>query len=233
MFDSTASTVRNYEGRSSSYKEWALGSEAHEAKRVRGIFLKKLNDIATSVDVKSIVDVGCGPGRDLYEFSKFGHRVMGIDPSPTFCQLARDLMTNEKKDKWDVFEGDICDRGAVQQITNKFADRFDGAFCLASLFHIPHADLLPKALQNIKSLLKPGGLLLSTFPVIRTRDHHQEIVSSEMKSDGRWCTALSVEAHKSLLRNNGFRPLDNTDGEAEFMVQIYNGEWSCIISESI
>ena len=36
-----------------------------------------------------ILDLGCGPGRDVHYFKSLGHRPVGLDGSAVFCSMAR------------------------------------------------------------------------------------------------------------------------------------------------
>ena len=36
-----------------------------------------------------ILDLGCGPGRDIKYFQSLGHRPVGLDGSEIFCSMAR------------------------------------------------------------------------------------------------------------------------------------------------
>lgn len=37
-----------------------------------------------------ILDLGCGPGRDVEYFHSLGHKVVGLDASIEFCKMARE-----------------------------------------------------------------------------------------------------------------------------------------------
>ncbi|MGI0016947.1 MAG: class I SAM-dependent methyltransferase, partial [Nitrososphaera sp.] len=39
----------------------------------------------------SLLDLGCGPGRDLLYFKKQGHHAIGLDGSYEFCEMAKSL----------------------------------------------------------------------------------------------------------------------------------------------
>jgi SAM-dependent methyltransferase len=227
MLATTVNTVSNYENRVHSYSDWAWGSESAEAKKVRNLFI---NQVLLSFPKQCqfyLFDVGCGPGRDIFEFASQGHHVTGIDPSPSFCKLAaKKLNENFSSSQFLVVEGDITDENILSlligdEINN---NKFDGAFCLSSLFHIPTSKL-PIALLNIKRVLKERGVLFTSFPLDNDSIGGEELGDGSVMEDGRWCTALSVEQHKRLLVANGFRPL------SEFSMHIYNGHWTGVISE--
>ena len=38
-----------------------------------------------------ILDLGCGPGRDILYFKSLGHSPVGLDGSQEFCNMARKL----------------------------------------------------------------------------------------------------------------------------------------------
>lgn len=98
----------------------------------------------------TILDFGCGPGRDLKAFKDLGHAPLGLEGSARFAAMARAYSGCE------VWEQDFL---ALQLP----AARFDGIFANASLFHVPGADL-PRVLGELHATLKPGGVLFSSNP---------------------------------------------------------------------
>ena len=98
----------------------------------------------------TILDLGCGPGRDLKTFTELGHRAIGVDGCANFCHMARDY---SGCDTWhqDFLHLDLP------------PEMFDGIFANASLFHVPAA-ALPKVLAELYATLKPGGILFSSNP---------------------------------------------------------------------
>ncbi|PWF41888.1 class I SAM-dependent methyltransferase [Massilia glaciei] len=104
----------------------------------------------------TILDLGCGPGRDLKSFSALGHRAIGVEGSGKFCDMARDYSGCE------VWQQDFVHLDLP-------AGLFDGVFANAVLFHVPSA-ALPKVLADLFAALKPGGVLFSSNP----RGHNEE-----------------------------------------------------------
>ena len=104
----------------------------------------------------AILDFGCGPGRDLLTFKALGHLPVGLDGCAAFVDMARQTSGCEV---WlqDFLALDLP------------AERFDGIFANAALFHIPGADL-PCVLTQLRDSLKPGGVLFSSNP----RGHNEE-----------------------------------------------------------
>jgi SAM-dependent methyltransferase len=97
----------------------------------------------------AILDVGCGPGRDLAAFAQRGHRPVGVDGAPCFVDMAR--ATGCEVWLQDFLALDLP------------AARFDGVFCNASLFHVPRQEL-PRVLRQLHATLKPGGVLFCSNP---------------------------------------------------------------------
>jgi SAM-dependent methyltransferase len=98
----------------------------------------------------TILDFGCGPGRDLKIFAARGHVAIGLDGSARFAEMAREYSGCEVWHQ-DFLKLDLP-RG-----------RFDGIFANASLFHVP-AQELPRVLKALRAALKPGGVLFSSNP---------------------------------------------------------------------
>ncbi|MCP5468317.1 MAG: methyltransferase domain-containing protein [Deltaproteobacteria bacterium] len=97
-----------------------------------------------------ILDLGCGPGRDLRYFKDLGHEPVGLEGSETFCHMAR------KYAECEVWQQNFL----AMELPNK---QFDGVFANASLFHIPQQEL-PRILRELFSTLKDGGALFTSNP---------------------------------------------------------------------
>jgi SAM-dependent methyltransferase len=104
----------------------------------------------------TILDLGCGPGRDLKTFTALGHHAIGLDGCANFVEMARRFSGCE------VWHQDLLH-------LNLPAEHFDGIFANAVLFHVPSA-ALAKVLADLHAALKPGGVLFSSNP----RGHNEE-----------------------------------------------------------
>ena len=99
---------------------------------------------------QTVLDLGCGPGRDLAVFRDLGYVAVGLDGAEEFVRMAREHSGCEVLHQ-DFLELDLAD------------ERFDGVFANASLFHVPSQEL-PRVLGELWTSLKPGGALFSSNP---------------------------------------------------------------------
>ena len=98
----------------------------------------------------TILDLGCGPGRDLSYFRFLGHNVTGLDGSKKLAAMARDHSGCEVLNQ-DFLAMDLPEH------------HFDGVFANASLFHVPSQEL-PRVLLELFSTLKFQGVLFCSNP---------------------------------------------------------------------
>jgi SAM-dependent methyltransferase len=98
----------------------------------------------------TILDFGCGPGRDLKTFVDRGHVAIGLEGSNLFAEMARAYSGCE------VWQQDFLKLDLP-------AGRFDGVFANAALFHLPGQEL-PRVLRALHATLKPRGVLFSSNP---------------------------------------------------------------------
>jgi SAM-dependent methyltransferase len=92
-----------------------------------------------------ILDLGCGPGRDMAWFEAQGAVVVGVDLSPGMLAQAR-LQACGPLVQMDMR------RLAFQTGT------FRGIWCNAALLHLPKRET-PAALAQMRRVLAPGGAL--------------------------------------------------------------------------
>ena len=98
----------------------------------------------------TILDFGCGPGRDLKSMAALGHTAIGLDGAAAFAAMAR------ADTGCEIWQQDFL---ALDLPSN----RFDGIFANASLFHVPSQEL-PRVLRQLHAALRPAGVLFSSNP---------------------------------------------------------------------
>jgi SAM-dependent methyltransferase len=128
----------------------------------------------------TVLDFGCGPGRDLKAFTQLGHVAIGLEGSPKFAAMARDQ-------GFAVWEQNFLRLHLPKE-------HFDGIFANATLFHIPSQEL-SRVLKELNTSLKPGGVLFSSNP----RGSNQEGWSG-----GRYGAFHDLEAWRKYMTGAGF-----------------------------
>ena len=109
-----------------------------------------LFDAIESVPPYSILDFGCGPGRDLAYFHSQGHQAVGLEGAKEFVEMARDYSGCEVLHQ-DFLAMDLP------------PEKFDGIFANAALFHVPSQEL-PRVLSELHATLKTMGVLFCSNP---------------------------------------------------------------------
>ena len=144
-----STTLADYDSNAAGF---FAGTREHDVSQNIGALLAAI----TAPAPFTILDLGCGPGRDLATFTQLGHAAIGLDGSAEFVAMAR------------TFSGcEVWHQSFLHLDLPK--GRFDGVFANASLFHVPGA-VLPGVLAQLCAVLKPGGVLFSSNP----RGNNQE-----------------------------------------------------------
>ena len=136
-------TIAHYDRLSEAYWD---GTRDHDVKQNYAALL----DAIEGDPPYSILDLGCGPGRDLRYFRSLGHDVVGLDGSTEFVAMARSYSECE------VLQQDFLAMELPES-------RFDGIFANASLFHVPSQEL-PRVLAELSETLRSRGVLFCSNP---------------------------------------------------------------------
>jgi SAM-dependent methyltransferase len=129
----------------------------------------------------SILDFGCGPGRDLQKFTALGHVPVGLEGAAEFVTMAR------ASSGCEVWQQNFLQLELP-------AARFDGVYANASLFHVPR-EALPRVLGQLHATLKPRGVLFSSNP----RGQNQQGMHQ-----GRFGAYHDLEHWRRYLTDAGF-----------------------------
>ena len=136
-------TLEYYDQRAEDFRD---GTRDHDVSQNIAALLQYIEGTSPY----TLLDFGCGPGRDLKALTALGHVATGLEGSARFAEMAR---ADSGCDVWqqDFLELDLPD------------EHFDGAFANAALFHIPGQEL-PRVLRELHATLKPGGVLFASNP---------------------------------------------------------------------
>jgi SAM-dependent methyltransferase len=167
-------TVAHYEADPQGFWE---GTRDHDVSQNQSALL----DALAGRGPLAILDLGCGPGRDLARFRSLGHEAVGLDACPSFVRMARELSGCE------VWAQDFLALSLPPA-------RFHGIFANASLFHVPSQEL-PRVLAELHTALKPAGVLFASNP----RGNGQEGFQGE-----RYGHFIDLPGWHSYLTGAGF-----------------------------
>lgn len=172
-------TLEHYNQRAEDFRE---GTSDHDVSQNIAALLRHIE----SAPPFTILDFGCGPGRDLKTFAALGHVPIGLEGAARFVEMAR---TDTGCEVWqqDFLRLDLPDA------------RFDGVFANASLFHVP-SEQLPTVLRQLHDTLKPGGVLFSSNP----RGENEEGWNR-----GRYGRYHDLAAWRGWMTNAGFIELEH------------------------
>jgi SAM-dependent methyltransferase len=136
-------TLAHYESTAESF--WA-GTRDHDVRQNLDALLGAIEGDPPF----RILDLGCGPGRDLAAIRALGHEAVGLDGSEAFVRMAR------AHSGCEVLHQNFL-------ALDLPAGGFDGVFANASLFHVP-SRTLPRVLAELRDALRPRGVLFSSNP---------------------------------------------------------------------
>ena len=172
-------TLEHYDSRAEDF--WQ-GTRDHDVSQNMGALLKHIEGAAPF----TILDFGCGPGRDLKAFTDRGHVAVVLEGSARFAAMAR------AHSGCEVLQQDFLKLDLP-------AARFDGVFANASLFHVPGVEL-PRVLRELHASLKPRGVLFSSNP---------RGANEEGWNKGRYGAYHDLEAWRRFLTAAGFEELEH------------------------
>ena len=172
-------TLQHYEQRA---LDFCHGTRDHDVSQNIDALLRHID----AVPPFTILDFGCGPGRDLKAFKALGHIAVGLDGAASFVEMARG------ESGCEVWQQDFLKLDLPPQ-------HFDGIFANASLFHVP-SEQLARVLGELRSTLKPGGVLFSSNP---------RGANEEGWNRGRYGVYHDLAAWRRWMNDAGFIELEH------------------------
>lgn len=96
----------------------------------------------------TILDLGCGSGRDSKAFKNAGYKVIAVDGSEELCKIASKHIGQEV----------IC--STFQDL--ELSEEIDGIWACASLLHLEKEEIV-YTINKLSKNLKPGGIFYASF----------------------------------------------------------------------
>jgi SAM-dependent methyltransferase len=131
----------------------------------------------------SILDAGCGSGRDALAFDRAGYAVTAFDASPEMVRLATE------------HTGLTVLHLSFEKMT--WLEAFDGVWASASLLHVARA-ALPDAFGRVVAALRPGGVAYASF----------KLGEDEREVEGRRFTDMTERSLRALMEGAGLAVVD-------------------------
>lgn len=179
MDEITAGTLAHYNQRADSFRD---GTQGHDVSQNIAALLRHIEGAPPF----TILDFGCGPGRDLAAFKAMGHVPVGLEGAEKFVEMARAATGCE------VLHQDFLHLDLPE-------GRFDGIFANASIFHVPSVEL-PRVLRELRAALKPRGVFFSSNP-----HGHDE----EGWNRGRYGAYHDPQTWRRFMTDAGFEELEH------------------------
>ncbi len=144
----------------------------------------------------SVLDIGCGSGRDLNTLISKGYEAVGVDCCDEFITSVSDY--------YPALKG-RASKDALPGLKTISDDAFDGVLCSAVLMHLPE-ELLFDSVYSIRRIIKENGRLLisvpNDLPYEGNRDKH-----------GRLFNGVTPDNFQLIFERIGFRLINWWDDD--------------------
>lgn len=141
----------------------------------------------------TILDLGCGSGRDCRHFGELGHNVTGLDLSHKMVKLAKQHNSHKNVTYY------TCDF-----VTAKLPlHMFDGIWASASLCHCNSKELVT-VFENLDWVLKKSGVVMCSF---------KQGLGVKFKKDGRNLLHMDGKWLPKFLAETNFQIVDQWENE--------------------
>lgn len=130
---------------------------------------------------QSILDVGCGSGRDANYFAKQGYHVTAMDASAKLIKWSRQHHMSSKID-WHYLDFSNINKQAWE-------NKFTGIWACASLLHAPFLEL-PCIIESLLETLTDDGVMYLSFKHGEGERVDEERFFCDM-NEARWATIVS------------------------------------------
>lgn len=160
-------TLQYYNQNAQSFVEGTIHADLTDT---QNRFLSRLEPGAT------ILDFGCGSGRDTKYFLEQGYQVEAVDGSEELCKIASE------------YTGIPVRQMYFQELDVR--ERYDGIWACSSILHLEKTELR-SVLQKMANALCPGGWIYTSF----------KYGMFEGMRNGRYFTDFTWSSFQSFIRD--------------------------------
>lgn len=162
--------------------------EANKLDELPDAFRHLLDAFEAELGGSTILDAGCGPGRDTEYFHSNGHDPIGIDISEPMIERARQTRPG------------VYQRMDMRQLAFD-AETFDGVWCPGSIYFLPPVEM-EATLREFRRVLTQDGVLNVAFKLGDGKD-----------TQDRWGDSvteyhLEEDIAETYVESNGFSIID-------------------------
>lgn len=151
---------------------------------------KMLDWLAEKVgSLGAICDMGCGPGQVARYLQERGMKVCGTDLSPEMVRQARNLNPDISFQPGDMLA-----------LTDVADNSYGGVAAFYSIVNLPRTSVT-QALQELRRVLRPNGVLLLAFHLGQGIKHLDEFLGAAVSLDFFF---FETEEVKGYLKTAGF-----------------------------
>lgn len=143
----------------------------------------------------TILDLGCGSGRDSAYFVTQGFQVTGVDLSEKLLAIAKKNVRNALLVKEDIRHLSFA------------PNSFDGIWSCASIVHINHSEQ-QELFRSMYTILKPGGLL---YIHAKKGEGEQYIEEPSMPGKKRFYAFFTASLLEHYCKKAGFSDVEIID----------------------
>jgi len=161
MPDSTDSVVQHYDAVADTYHEQYERTGLYDLSReypANYCRLQLLLNSFASKGIKRVIEVGVGEGTPLSTLGGAGLDVWGFDISSEMVKTSRAKMRDSGMNADHIFLGDIQDPTTYAHVFQH--GLFDGLMAMGVMPHVENDDMV---LENIATLVRPGGSVFIEF----------------------------------------------------------------------
>lgn len=181
----TEATIATYDRTFEQYSKNVANLHHSE---VAGTFLENLSAN------NSILDLGCGSGRDAKIFSEKGYRVVGVDLSYKMLEVARKEAPLASFIQLDMRELTFNN------------ETFGGVWAVASLLHLPKTDI-SQCLNECNRVLKKEGIIYISVKVGEGKEFKPDTRYDE--NAFKFYSYFQSEEMENYIQQAGFKILES------------------------